>query len=158
MKTHRGLDHYRAIAEAVDPATIDRYDREESGGQCGARDRLDEYEQGGGAFTFSALSLDERAEILRAIGEFLPTKTKRVNGGAGSSYAIKHAVERFTGRYTSNLQAKVALRILGYTRGGSSDLNPHYNISRREWRVFDEYSRTVNAKRGEAARRLRPVG
>lgn len=150
MRTYHGLEHYRAILEAIDPVTIERYDREESGGQCDG----EECEQGGGAFTFSALTLDEQAKILHAIGEFLPMKTKRVNEGAGTSYAIKHAVERFTGNYTSNLQAKVALRILGYTRGNVRDLNPHYNISRREWRVFSEYSRIVEDRRNEAKKRI----
>jgi len=146
MMERHGLEHYRAILESISPETLQRYDREESGGQF---DGMGECEQAGGAFTFSALTLDEQAAILQAIGNFLPTKTKRVNKDAGTSYAIKHAIERYTGRYTSNLQAKVAFRVLGYQRGGLHDLNPHFNISRREWRTFSELSRIIANRRAK---------
>ena len=149
MKERHGLEHYRALLEGISPETLERYDREEAGYQYGGGT---EYEDGGGAFGFSALTIDEQAAILHAIGEFLPTKTKHVNRNAGTSYAVKHAVERFTGHYTSNLQCKVAFRVLGYRRGSVRDLNPHYNISRREWRVFSDYSRLVATGRRKAAR------
>ena len=151
MNEAHGFDYYRRIIDSLEPGTLERYDREESGAQCfGA----DEATQGGGAFTFSALCRDDQVAILRALDVNLPTKTKRVNHDTGTSYAIKHAVERYTGRYTSNLQAKVAMRLLGYKRSSPAELNPHFNISRREWRAFSELSLEMDARRRHARERM----
>ena len=143
MLSHHGIDYYRRILDRLDDEQIILYDREESGIQCFG---IDEYEQDGGLFGFSALDREEQAAILQAIGNNLPTMTKRPNQNAGTSYGIKHAIERFTGFYCSNLQAKTALRILGYVRDDSS-LNPCYNITRREWQAFSDLSREVADKR-----------
>ena len=160
MTEQRDFDYYRQILDSLEPGTIERYDREESGEQGGAfwvdggRGSM-EHEQGGGAYTFAALCRSDQAAILRTLDSFFQTKTARVYRGYGypTSYGIKHAVERYTGFYCSNLQAKVAMRILGYERGGD-DLNPNYNVSKREWRVFDDYSRTVADKRSAARQRI----
>ena len=150
MSSNWDIEHYKRILDGLEPGTIDRYDREESGLQCFGHD---EYSQSDGYFSFGALGREDQAEILRTLDMFLPSRNKRVNYRTGTSYAIKHAVERFRGSYTSNLQVKTGMRILNYERGGD-DLNPNYNISRREWRVFDEYSRIVADRRSEKKRRL----
>lgn len=143
-------DCYDRILDGLDDETIARYDREESGVQCSG---TDEAGQWGGAFTFGALPRERQAAILSALGENLPTRTKRPNANAGTSYALKHVVERFAGFYVSNLQTKVAMRILGYERGGGG-LNPVYNISARECRAFAELSRDMDVRRYEAQRRM----
>lgn len=130
--------------------TIERYDREESGRQCfGSR----EHEQGGGAYTFAALDRDRQAAILSAISENLPTRTARPNRNTGTSYALKHIIERYTGFYVSNLQAKTAMRVLGYERGGD-ELNPIYNVTKREWRAFSDLSGEIARKREAARERM----
>lgn len=140
---------YGRLLDGLGAETIDRYDREESGGQCGKADRLDEYEQGGGAFTFGALRRSKQVSILRALDENLPTRTTRPNRNTGTSYALKHIVERYTGFYVSNLQTKTAMRVLGYTRS-ADELNPFYNVTKREWAAFCELSRDVAGKRRAA--------
>ena len=145
-----GRERYGAMLDALGDAEIMRYDREESGRFDGGRM---EHEQGNGALTFAALCRSDQIAILRTIADNLPTRTARVNRDAATSYGLKHAIERMTGFYVSNLQAKTALRILGYVRGGD-DLNPHYNISRREWRALDERARDVAARRSAAERRI----
>jgi len=144
---------YGRMLDELGAETIDRYDREESGGQCGKADQLDEYKQGGGAFTFGALRRSEQIAVLRALDENLPTRTKRPNRNTGTSYALKHIVERYIGRYTSNLQTKTAMRILGYARS-ADQLNPVYNVSKREWRAFSDLSNDVEDRRSEAHRRM----
>ena len=144
------FEYYERIVDSLGAETIARFDREESGYQYGG---CWEHEQGGGEFTFSALPRDKQAAILHALDVNLPTRNKRPNANAGTSYAIKHAVERFTGFYVSNLQAKVAMRILGYQRGGD-DLNPDYNISKREWRAFSDLSRDIESRRSAARARV----
>lgn len=141
-------DHYARILEEIGRDTIERYDREESGRQCFG---TDEAEQGGGAFRFGALDRDGQIDVLRALDENLPTKTKRPNVRTGTSYGLKHIVERYIGRYTSNLQTKTAMRILGYARS-ADDLNPFYNVSRREWRAFSELSYRAEDARAAARR------
>ena len=151
MSAHHNFDYYRRILDSLEPGTIERYDREESGRFDGG---MWEHEQGGGALTFSALCRSDQAAILHAIGTNLPMKTKSVNTYAGNSYGLKHTIERYTGFYCSNLQAKVAMRILGYARGGESALNPSYNISKRERREFDELSRDMADRRNAARVRV----
>lgn len=129
-------DYYARLLDELGRETIARYDREESGRQHGG---TMEHEQSGGCFTFSALPRDKQTAILDAIATNLPTKLKRVNHSTGTSYGLKHAIERYTGFYVSNLQAKVAFRILGYSRD-EWGLNPCFNISRREWRAFSDLS------------------
>lgn len=141
---------YGRILDGLDEETIARYDREESGYQCGG---MYEDEQGGGAYTFAALCRSDRVAILRALDENLPTRTTRPNRNTGTSYALKHIIERYTGFYVSNLQAKVAMRILGYERGGD-DLNPHYNVTRREWRAFSDLSAELADRRSAARQRM----
>lgn len=143
---------YGRLLDELGAETIDRYDREESGGQCGRADQLDEYKQCGGAFTFGALCRSDQIAVLRALDENLPTRTKRPNRNAGTSYALKHIVERYTGFYVSNLQAKTAMRILGYARS-ADELNPFYNVAAREWRAFSDLSRDLSNRRYEARRR-----
>lgn len=151
MVTLTSLDYYRRILDSLEPGTLERYDREEGGYQGRG---CYEHEQGGGALTFSALCRNDQAAILHAIDTNLPTRTKRVNPYAGNSYGLKHTVERFTGFYVSNLQAKVAMRVLGYQRGGSNELNPCYNISKRERRAFDELARDMADRRSAALKRI----
>lgn len=134
-------DSYGEILDGLDAATIDRYDREESG--------AGEYEQGGGAYTFGALCRSDQIAIMRALGENLPTRTARPNASTGTSYALKHIVERYTGFYVSNLQTKTAMRVLGYARS-ADELNPVYNVTKREWRAFSDLSAEVAGKRGRA--------
>lgn len=127
-------DYYVRLLDELGDERIAEIDREESGYQVGG---VSECEQSGGAFTFSALDRDEQADILKAIADNLPTMTCRPNFRTGTSYALKHRIENYLGRYTSNLQSKTAMRILGYIRSGD-DLNPHYNVSRREWLAFSD--------------------
>ena len=145
MSAH-DLEYYGRMLDGLEDGTIERYDREESG-------RLDsgrmEYELGDGALSFAALDRSEQAAILRIVDHFLPTRTARANRNTGTSYAIKHAVERVAGFYVSNLQLKAAMRILGYTRAGD-DLNPRYNVNGYEWRNFSEYARSVQKSRDGA--------
>lgn len=141
---------YGRLLDEIGAETIDRYDREESGGGCFG---TDEYEQGGGAYTFGALCRSDQIAIMRALDENLPTRTARVNKAAGNSYGLKHTVEHYLGFYVSNLQTKVAMRLLGYQRGGD-DLNPSYNVSKRERREFDELSRELSDRRSAARRRV----
>ena len=141
--------YYDRLLDDLGRETIARYDREESGRQCFG---TDEAAQGNGLYTFSALDRDKQVDILHALDVNLPTRTKRPNRNTGTSYAIKHAVERYTGFYCSNLQAKTALRVLGYERGGDG-LNPNYNITRREWRHFSDVSRRMANERAAARRR-----
>ena len=158
MKARRGLDYYRGIIEGLEPGTIERLDREESGPQGGAfwdegGTITYEHEQGGGAYTFASMCRSDQAALLRVLDENLPTRTTRPNTNTPTSYAIKHAAERCTGFYVSNLQAKVAMRILGYKRSAGG-LNPVYNITKREWRAFSALSVNVEARRDEARRRI----
>lgn len=143
-------DYYARILDGLGAETIARYDREESGGGCFG---TDEHDQGGGAFTFSALCRSDQIAILRALDENLPTRTTRPNRNTGTSYALKHVVERFLGFYVSNLQAKTAMRILGYMRS-ADDLNPVFNVTKREWRAFSDLSVEVADKRDAARRRV----
>lgn len=141
--------YYAALLDAIGQDAIERFDREESGVQC---DGVEEFAQGGGRFTFNALDRDRQAAILRALDENLPTRAARVNKAAGNSYGLKHTVEHYLGFYVSNLQTKVAMRLLGYQRGGD-DLNPSYNMSKRERREFDELSRELSDRRSADERR-----
>lgn len=144
------FEYYEHVLDALGAGTIARMDREESAMQYGG---CPEAEQGGGEFTFSALPRDKQAAILHALDVNLPTRTKRPNRNAGTSYALKHAVERYTGFYVSNLQAKVAMRILGFKRS-SGDLNPFYNITKREWLAFSDKSRDIASRRDAARLRV----
>ena len=130
---------YDRILDSLGAETIARYDREESGAQCFG---TDEATQDDGYFTFGKLDRDEQIDILRTLDVNLPTRTTRPNTRTGSSYALKHMVERYRGRYTSNLQTKVAMRILGYQRS-AHDLNPFYNVTVKDWRAFDVLSRLI---------------
>ena len=141
-------DFYRRYLIGVGEATIERYDREESGQYDGG---AWECERLGGRFNFAALDTEERAAILHALNANLPTHTARISDSGVTSYTIKHAVERYVGFYVSNLQVKTAMRILGYMRGGGG-LNPAYNISRREWRLFAEAAADAERHRHEAGR------
>lgn len=140
-------DYYDRILDGLDDEVIARYDREESGYQYGG---TMEHEQGGGAYTFTALDRGKRAAILRAISKNLPTRTKRPNTRTATSYTLKHMTERYTGFYVSNLQLKVAMRILGYTRTPYG-LNPVYNISVRDCRAFSDAANEARRKREAAA-------
>ena len=142
-------DRYERLLDGLGADVIDRYDREESGGA----DSLGEYIQGGGALTFGAMCRADQIAVLRAIETNLPTRTARPNYNTGASYAIKHAVERYTGFYVSNLQAKTAMRILGYKRS-ADELNPVYNVTRREWAAFSELSHDLAARRHAARQRV----
>lgn len=144
-----GYERCERIVDALGAGTIDRYDREESGGG--------EYEQGGGAHAFSNLERGEQAAILHALDVNLPTRTTRPNRNTPTSYGIKHAVERYVGFYVSNLQLKTAMRILGYTRSADA-LNPCYNITKREWRAFSERAREIADARNRAWRALHGRG
>ena len=139
-----GKDLYTRMLDGLGYEEIERLDREQSARQYGGSMENDNWQ-----FTFSALSREEQADMLRAIAENLPTKTKHPNMRAGSSYAIKHMLEHYLGRYVSNLQCKVAFRILWYDRGGD-DLNPHYNISKRELMAFNDLSRSMESLRFDA--------
>lgn len=143
-------DYYERLLDEIGAETIARYDREESGAQWRG---VDEATQDDGYFTFGKLGREEQIDILRALDENLPTRTKRPNTRTGSSYALKHVIERYIGRYTSNLQAKTAMRVLGYQRS-AHDLNPFFNVTVREWRAFDELSRDAEERRSEARRRM----
>ena len=143
-------EHYIRLIEELGGEALARYDAEESGRQFGGGR---EHEQAGGQFTFSAMCRSDQAAVLRAIDENLPTRTKRPNGNTGTSYALKHVIERYVGFYVSNLQAKVAMRVLGYERGGDG-LNPCYNVTKREWREFCERSREAADRRSAAYRRM----
>ena len=132
-------DYYDRLLDDIGQERISQYDREESGGQCFDAEEID---QGGGIYGFGALDRDKQVAILRAIARNLPTRTSRPNTRTGTSYAIKHAVERYVGFYVSNLQTKTAFRILGYRRSGYQ-LNPFFNISLREWRAFSGLSRNM---------------
>ncbi len=139
-------DYYERILDELGRDELERYDREESGAQWRG---IDEATQDNGAFTFSKLDRDKQVAILHAIDVNLPTRTKRPNKHTATSYGIKHAVERYTGFYTSNLQAKVAFRVLGYQRS-KHQLNPFYNISIRDWNAFDRLSRKIANERWAA--------
>ena len=141
---------YGRLLDDLGAEAIDRYDREESGG---GRFGTDEYEQGGGRFTFGALCRSDQIAIMRALDENLPTRTTRPNTHTGTSYALKHIVERFTGFYVSNLQTKTAMRVLGYARSGDG-LNPVYNVTKREWRAFRDLSAELADRRSAARRRI----
>lgn len=127
---------YYGLLDALEPGTLERYDREESGRQYGG---VDEYEDHGGIFGFSALDRDEQAAILCTLDTFLPTHTKRINRKTPTSYGLKHDLERCTGFYCSNLQCKVGMRLLGFKRD-EDRLNPFFNVARGEWRRFHEES------------------
>ena len=139
-------DYYARLLDGLGDGALERYDREESG--------TGEDTQGGGSLTFSALERERQIDILSAIGENLPTRTGRPNGRTGTSYDLKHIIERYTGFYVSNLQAKTAMRVLGYLRGGD-DLNPFYNVTVDEWRAFNDLSRELHDRRRELMRRMR---
>lgn len=143
-------DYYERLLDEIGAETIARYDREESGAQWRG---VDEATQDNGYFTFGKLDRGKQVDILRALDENLPTRTKRPNTRTGSSYALKHTVERFTGFYVSNLQTKTAMRILGYQRSTHA-LNPFFNVTVREWRAFEERARYAADMRGEARRRM----
>ena len=142
------VSRYERILDSLEPGTLERYDREESGIQYGG---LDEYKQDGGALGFSALERPEQLAILKAIDTHLPRHTLRIDLRTGTSYSLKHTLEKAVGFYVSNLQAKVAMRLLGYRRGKNSKLNPCYNISINERRAFDEHARAA-AKDAEKQR------
>ena len=148
--TTMNQDYYERILDEVGAETIARYDREESGGQCFGTEEID---QDNGAFGFGALDRDKQTAILSAIDTNLPTRTTRPNTRTGTSYALKHMVERFTGFYVSNLQTKTAMRVLGYVRS-ADELNPVYNVTKREWRAFSDLSREVADRRSAARRRV----
>jgi len=142
--------YYDRLLDEIGADTIARYDREESGAQCFGTEEID---QDNGAFGFGALDRDRQAAILSAIDTNLPTRTKRPNEKTATSYGIKHAIERFTGFYVSNLQAKTAFRILGYQRS-AYQLNPFYNITLREWRAFSDLSAEIADRRSAARARV----
>ena len=141
---------YGRMLDELGAGTIDRYDREESGGGCFG---TDEYEQGGGAYTFGALCRSDQIAIMRALDENLPTRTMRPNRNTGTSYALKHIVERYTGFYVSNLQTKTAMRVLGYVRS-ADELNPVYNVTKREWWAFSDLSAELADRRSAARARV----
>lgn len=117
-------ERYARLVMELGKDAIDAIDREESD--------QGEYEQDNGAFAFGAMSLDKQAALLCAIDCLLPTRNARPNYRTASSYGLKHLLERYLGFYVSNLQAKTAFHILGYRRS-RYDLNPFYNISKREY-------------------------
>lgn len=117
-------ERYARLVIDLGKDAIDAIDREES--------RQGEYEQGNGAFTFGAMSLDRQAALLYAIARILPTRNARPNYRTASSYGLKHLLERYLGFYVSNLQAKTAFRILDYQRS-RRELNPFYNIAKRDY-------------------------
>lgn len=130
----RNVDYYHGMLDALElePGTIERYDAEEAGVQYGGGT---EYEDSHGAFGFSALDRDEQVALLMALDKFL-VKTSRTNYRTPSSYGMKHIAEDYLGRYTSNLQLKTAMRLLGFKRGRYDNLNPHYNVSKRSVDIF----------------------
>lgn len=117
-------ERYARLVMELGKDAIDAIDREES--------RQGEYEQDNGAFTFGAMSLDKQAALLCAIEYLLPTRNARPNYRTASSYGLKHLLERYLDFYLSNLQVKAAFRILGYQRS-HHDLNPFYNIAKRDY-------------------------
>ena len=143
-------DYYARLLDETGRETIERYDREESGPQFRG---IDEAKQDNGLFTFEALDRDKQVDILRALDENLPTRTKRPNTRTGTSYALKHVVERYLGYYVSNLQTKTAMRILGYERSAYK-LNPYFNVTIGEWRAFERAAWEADDKRREARRRI----
>lgn len=130
MQLH-DIGHYRGLLDSLEPGTLEQYDAEEAGEQYGGGT---EYEDTGGAFGFSAMDREEQAALLQALDKHL-VKTSRTNYRTPSSYGLKHIAEDYLGRYTSNLQLKVAMRLLGFKRGRDG-LNPHYNVSKRSADIF----------------------
>ena len=94
-------------------------------------------------FTFHGLTRDEQADILEVLDTNLE-RTVNVNyRGSSSSYTLKHDVERALGVYTSNLQTKVAMRVLGFKRSKCCTWpNPVYNATARSCRKFHEENRS----------------
>ena len=150
MEAAHDLDYYVRMLDSLGDETLRRYDREEAGRFDGG---AYEDEQGGGALTFSAMCRNDQAAILRALDVNLPTRTKRPNLYAGTSYGLKHSAERYLGFYVSNLACKTAMRVLGFKRGGD-DLNPSFNISKRERRAFDDLARDMAGRRSAARQRI----
>ena len=140
MTIENELKRYERMLEAVGPRRIRELELSEAGFFEGGRSESEVMGQ-----CFTVLDIREQAEIVRALDMNLEP-VKQVDRCGPTSYAIKHAAERMAGFYVSNLQAKVALRLLGYKRGLDDDdrLYPKYNISRVSWRSFDELSRDID--------------
>ena len=122
-------DDFGRVLDDLGTETIKRFDLEESVD----RECVDE------CFTFHAMPRQKQLAVLRTLDDNL-VKTKRVNYRSPSSYALKHDLERCVNFYVSNLQCKTAMRILGYTRGGGTALNPQFNISMKSARAFHDLS------------------
>lgn len=120
----RGVDlaPYIRMLEEIGDAELARYDREEAGRACNRGSELDCPPE----LTFAGLSRPEQAQIVEALARM--GRTKRVNLKTPTSYGLKHIIEREIGTYTTNLQVKVAARVLGLESDGAP-LNKRYNLS-----------------------------
>lgn len=131
MERSAALQYYIDLLDRIGDRMIAAYDRMEAGRYDGGAWE----DEGSAIFTFGGLSRVEQAEILLALESL--DRTKRVNRRTPTSYSLKHDLERAVGVYCSNLQAKVAMRILGFERGGD-DLNPRFNVTVKSCRRFHD--------------------
>ena len=151
MSAYREHERYKRLLVELGADAIDAIDREEGGLRWHIS--TGEYEQSDGAFTFGAMSLDDQAALLRAIAENFPGRTARPNTRTPSSYGLKHLIESYLGFYVSNLQCKTAFHILGYRRS-YHQLNPLFNIRKRDLDTFRRKVNETNEQRRAAQRRI----
>lgn len=86
------------------------------------------------------LTENQFQELEGSIMMWLPTKLKRVNYRATSSYHLKHVFEAYLGFYVSNYDFKIVMQKLGYKSKpwpGDDGKNLYYNISRKELNVIE---------------------